>query len=192
VARHVRHSFLVIALVALGALTLAPGAGAGVQPIGAAPLTVVKTVTGTVPAGTTFSVTIQCDGDIINDGGSGTDLATLTFDATGQPTSPDTVTFGDPGGCVVTETVNGNAVSTTYSCDFTLPDEEVPVPGSTDGFGAQQAPPEEGVCEAAGPQSGPMGVGIVSEGQTATVTIANTFGDPQPAAQIVAQPAFTG
>ena len=191
-ARHVRHSFLVVAILALSALTFAPGAGAGVAP-GAAPLTVVKTVSGTVPAGTTFSVTIQCDGDIIDDGDGGTDLATLTFDATGQPTSPDTVTFVDPGGCVVAETVNGNALSTTYACDFTLPaEEESPVPGSTDGFGAQQVPPEEGVCEAAGPQSGPMGVGIVSQGQTATVTIHNTFGDPQAAEQIVAQPAFTG
>jgi hypothetical protein len=188
VARHVRHSFLVVAVLALGALAFAPGAGAGVEPIGAAPLTVVKTVSGTVPAGTTFSVTIQCDGNIINDGDGGTNTATLTFDATGQPTTPDTVTFGDPGGCVVSETVNGGAVSTTYACDFTLPEEVVP--GGD--FGAQQAPPAEGVCEAAGPQSGPMGVGIVAEGQTATVTIHNTFGDPQPAAQIVAQPAFTG
>ena len=81
---------------------------------------------------------------------------------------------------MVAETVDGNALSTTYARDFTLPaEEESPVPGSTDGFGAQQVPPEEGVCEAAGPQSGPMGVGIVSEGQTATVTIHNTFGDPQ-------------
>jgi hypothetical protein len=42
-----------------------------------------------------------------------------------------------------------------------------------------------------------MGVGIEFEGQSATVTIANTFAEPTPdeptpAAQVVSQPAFTG
>jgi hypothetical protein len=190
VRRRVRQSFVIVSLLAFGALAFAPGAGAGA--IGAAPLTIVKTVSGPVPAGTTFTATIECDGPIINDGeGGATALATVTFDATGQPTSADTVTFVDPGGCVVTETATGGAASTTYSCVAELPDiDEEVTPGSE--FEGQQVPPEGGGCEAAGPQAGPMGVGIEFEDQSVTVTIANTFDEPTPAAQVVSQPAFTG
>jgi hypothetical protein len=86
---------------------------------------VLKTVSGPVPAGTTFTATIQCDGAIIFDsGGDSLDSATVTFDATGQPTSPDTVTFDDPGQCTVTETATGGAATTTYACDGTAPAEE--------------------------------------------------------------------
>jgi hypothetical protein len=187
----------VAGLVSAAALALAGGAlgftqvaSAGIAPIGAAPLTIVKTVTGTAPAGTTFTATIQCDAAIIVEGEESTDVATVTFDATGQPTTADTVFFSGPGGCVVTETATGNATSTTYSCTEVIPQEPAVEPGSE--FNAQQVPPEEGVCEAPGPQAGPMGVGIVFEDQEATVTIANTFVESAPAEQIVARPAFTG
>jgi hypothetical protein len=180
---------VVAALAASGSLVAAGSVGAG-EVSGAAPLTVVKTLTGTAPAGTTFTATIQCDGPIIDDGAEGTDVATVTFDEIGQPTSADTVYFRGPGGCVVTETADGGAESTTYSCEELIPELPEVSPGGE--FGAQQAPPEEGVCEAPGPQDGPMGVGIVYEDQQATVTIHNTYADPVPAAQVVAQPAFTG
>ena len=95
---------------------------------GAAPLTVVKTVSGTVPAGTTFTATIECPGGIIDDVDG--DVVTVEFDAAGQPTTPSTVFFDAPGTCTVTETAAGGASSTTYSCAATVPeeDEEVPDP----------------------------------------------------------------
>ncbi len=165
-------------------------AGAGVVPIGAAPLTIVKTVSGPVPAGTTFTATIACDDDIIVDGGSGTDTATVDFAADGQPTTPDTLNFEGPGSCTVTESATGGAATTTYACEGTVPAEEVPAPEG--GFSAQQV--EEPICPSAGPQAQPISVNIEFEDQTATVTIANTFVEPtpQPAAEVVAQPAFTG
>jgi hypothetical protein len=96
--------FIQLSALALGAgaLTfgvLAPGAGAGIREE-AAPLTIVKQVTAPFPAGTTFTAQISCVPDesdveaadgIIHDGGDGTNLATVTFDDKGQPTSPDTV-----------------------------------------------------------------------------------------------------
>ena len=179
---------LAVSCVALATMVFASSAGAGTTPVGAAPLTILKTVTGTVPAGTTFTATIQCSETIIDDGGEGTDSATVSFDATGQPTTPDTVTFLGPGQCSVTETAPGGADSTTYACEGVEP---VEAPQSF-GPGAQQV--EEPICPSAGPQADPIVVNIIFENQTATVTIANTF-DPEvitPAAQIVAQPAFTG
>jgi hypothetical protein len=182
---------LVVSSVALATTALASSAGAGVTPVGAAPLTILKTVSGVVPAGTTFTATIQCDDTIINDGGKGADGAVVQFDATGQPTTPDTVTFLAPGSCTVTESVTGGATSTTYACESTEPAE------APTGFGPGAQQVAEPICLSAGPQSGPITVNIIFENQTATVTIHNTFNDPTPvpitpAPQVVAQPAFTG
>jgi hypothetical protein len=199
--RIIRISVLALGAAALAFAVVAPGASAGI--LGeAAPLTIVKTVSGPVPAGTTFTATIQCvpdpapeaaDGIIDNGTEEGTDVATVTFDATGQPTSPDTVSFNGPGTCTVTETGNGGAASTTYACEGTIPplDEEEP-PGGVGAF--QELPEFDPVCPSAGPQAAPITVNIEAPSQSATVTIANTFtaAAPQPAAQVVAQPAFTG
>jgi hypothetical protein len=152
-------------------------------------LTVVKTVSGPVPAGTTFTATIQCDGAIIfNSGGASLDHATVTFDATGQPTSADTVTFDDPGQCLVTETASGGAATTTYACEGSRPIDTEGVDGTA------IVEPTDPICTAAGPQADPIAVNIEFEGQEASITIHNTFNEPEikPAAQIVAQPAFTG
>jgi hypothetical protein len=114
----------------------------------------------------------------------------VTFDATGQPTSPDTISFkNQKGSCTVTETETGGAESTTYSCESTLPALEVTpaVPA-----------PDPDVCDTVGPQADPIVVNIVDKDQTATVTIANTFPTPtptpapEPAADVVATPKFTG
>jgi hypothetical protein len=154
---------------------------------------VVKTVSGPVPAGTTFTATIQCSDDIIFTGDGSTDEATVTFDEKGQPTSPDTVTFDDPGECAVTETVNGGATSTTYTCEGSAPVDEPEKQGE---FSASQAEEPEVVCALVNADG--VEVNIFSEGQQGTVTIHNTFAEPapqsapQPAAQVVAQPAFTG
>ena len=192
------RQFTRVFTLAISALALASvGVAAGVSPAGAgfngAPLTIAKTVSGTVPAGTTFTASIVCDGPIIDDGESGADAAFVQFDAAGQPTTLDSVTFINDGACTVTETVNGGAASTTYACEGTVPAAGASRIG--DGVGAEQAAPD--ICETAGPQADPIVVNIVFSGQNATVTIHNTFTDPTPqpitpAPQVVAQPVFTG
>lgn len=189
--RFLRVFTLVVSLASIGVATGVSGAGAGVTPIGAAPLTILKTVSGAVPAGTTFTATVQCDGTIIDGTSGATDTATVQFDATGQPTSADTLTFSGPGACTVTETADGGAVSTTYACEGTAPT-------AASGFGAGAQQVQEPICPTAGPQTDPITVNIIFENQDATVTIHNTFPEPPPpppvtpAAQVVAQPAFTG
>jgi hypothetical protein len=192
----------------LGAMTavmttavLVSGSSAGVLAGPAAPLTIVKTVSGPVPAGTTFTVNLHCPDGNIDTGLDGAGAAaitatdaTVTFDAAGQPTSPDIIGFDDQGTCTVTETASGGAASVTYSCTGTIPEPS----NASNGFGGiaaeQIAPVPTDPCEAAGPQAAPMVVLIVEPDQDATVTVHNTFADPAPtpAAQVVIQPAFTG
>jgi hypothetical protein len=194
----VTRALAVIATASALGLTLCAQTAVAGGESGDAPLTVVKTVSGPVAAGTTFTATIQCDDTIIDDGGEGTDSATVTFDASGQPTSPDTMTFGGPGTCTVTETASGGATTTTAACESSVP---VLPPQSQDGFSATAVGPDDPVCPVAGPQAAPITVNIVNPEQTATVTIANTFVVTpltpltpvvQPAAAIAAAPAFTG
>jgi hypothetical protein len=177
---------LIVSSVALATTVFTSSAGAGIPapPSDVTPLTVLKTVSGPVPAGTTFTATVQCDDNIIQDGLDVTDTATVTLDATGQPTSIDTITFDDPGSCTVTETANGGAVSTTYACQSVLPIDST-------GVGAQQVLQ---LCGTAGPQADPITVNPEVVAGSMTVTIHNTFNEPtpQPAAQVVAQPVFTG
>lgn len=191
--RYVRHSILLGSAIALGVLGFGPVATAGVPAL-EAPLTIVKTVSGPVPAGTTFTVTVNCfDGAEIDDGDGGTTTATVTFDAAGQPTSADTLSFSNgPGACTVTETTTGGAATVSYSC-VGVPGEVEAEPVVPEGdFSAQQVAGEP--CATAGPQATPLQVNILSQSQEATVTVANTFGDPQPipAAGVVAAPTFTG
>jgi hypothetical protein len=184
------------ALVAAGSASLfaialfAPAANAGLETL-AAPLTVVKTVTGPVPAGTTFTATVQCTDDIIDTGDGSTDQATMQFDAVGQPLNASTIGFTNEGSCTVTETATGGATTTTYACEGSFDDE---LPDQESELSASQAVPIQEVCETTGP--GPITVNIFSEGQEALVTIHNTFTTldpgPQAAPQVVAQPAFTG
>jgi hypothetical protein len=182
---------------ALALAIFAPGAGAGSQ-AGSAPLTVVKTVSGAVPAGTTFTATIQCDGDMIFTGGESTDVATVTFDATGQPTSADVIGFEGPGECEISETAQGGAATVSYACEGvqgTPVDDEPPLEplGFDVSPSAVVLPP---VCATVGANG--VEVNISAPDQSGTVTITNTFvplqplQPIQPAAQVVAQPAFTG
>ncbi len=184
-----RGVFAAGAAALLAAGVLAPTAGAGVAPTLAAPLTVLTVVDGIAPAGTTFTATIHCDGAIIDEGGSGTDTATVTFDATGQPTSADTVGFGGPGVCTVTETASGGASSVAYGCTG----QQGTISGGVSGFEHQASasdvlPP---VCATTGPVD-PIEVNISAEDQSATVTVTNTFVAPTPSPAVVVQPAFTG
>jgi hypothetical protein len=174
-------------VLALSVQTAGAGLGGGL----AAPLTVIKVVDGVAPAGTTFTATIHCDSAIIDDGDEGADTTTVTFDATGQPTSADTIGFGGPGVCTVTETVSGGAKTVAYACEGvqgTIDDE--PIKESFGGPSTSDVLPP--VCATTGPVD-PIEVNISEPDQSATVTITNTFAaEIKPAAQIVAQPAFTG
>jgi hypothetical protein len=187
----------VITIGSVSALALAlfvQTAGAGGQPALDAPLTVLKTVSGPVPAGTTFTAQIQCDDAIIHTGEDSVDSATVTFDDTGQPTSPDTFGFDDPGSCTVTETAAGGATTTSYACEGSVPDDSS-AESSFGGVSASQVEAEP-ICAAAGPQATPVTVNINTPDQEATVTIANSFVAAQPEAQpataVAAAPAFTG
>jgi hypothetical protein len=196
--RQVSRVLFAFVLASLGVVAAAATAGAGVAAGPVAPLTVVKTVSGPVPAGTTFTATVTCDSDILVTPGGPSNQVSISFNSAGQPTTIDTYGFNDPGTCTVTETVTGGAATTTYACEGSVPETPttttttLAVPKST-GFRAQVAP-DDPICPVAGPQADPISVNIVSEGQTATVTIHNTFNEPtpQPAAQVVALPVFTG
>jgi len=192
----VRAAFVVASVAALALVVLAPGAGAGNGGKAAAPLTIVKVVQGDAPAGTTFEVTVHCDDNIIDNGAEGTDTTSVTFDATGQPTSPDVVVFDGPGTCTVTETATGGAQSVAYACEGvegTGGDGEEPPAESAFGDPSATAEVLPPVCATSGPVD-PIEVNISAPDQSATVTVTNTFPQPvpQPAAQVVAQPAFTG
>lgn len=179
--RFARVIMLVVSSIAVAFAFAAP-AGAGLTPVDVTPLTVVKTVSGPVPEGTTFTATIACDDDIIIDGQSLTDTATVTFASDGQPTSPDEIQFDDPGTCTVTETVTGGAATTTYACE-----------SDTVGAGAAQVLE---LCGSAGPQATPITVTPETVlDASITVTIHNTFVEPapiEPAPAVAAAPAFTG
>jgi hypothetical protein len=179
----------ITALVGVGALAnLTAGAQEGGD---AAPLHIHKTVVGTVPAGTTFTVTTECNGNI---DGPDTNQATVVFDAQGTVVSGDeTIYFGDPGDCTVTETQNGGAQSTTYAC---ADNSALFVNGANTGWGGdatagtadptEVAPLAEGdFCAAFGPQAEPMVVHIEDPDQDVTVTITNTF-------PLEVSPTFTG
>jgi hypothetical protein len=202
--RQISRVFFALALASLGVAAAAGSAGAGVQSQ-AAPLTVVKTVSGPVPAGTTFTATVTCNSDIIVGPSGSTNTVTVSFDSTGQPTTPDTYGFNDPGTCTVTETATGGAATTTYSCDSSVTEPPTTTTSTTTtvvpssarasfGGGSQAVSPESPICPAAGPQADPITVNIEVENQTATVTINNTFNAPavEPAAAVAATPTFTG
>ena len=134
-------------------------------------LTVNKVVTGAVPPGTTFTVTVVCT--VTADAGSSgggvtpqtlttvppTTTTTITFNAQGDPTSGNMVSPNNvPASCTVTETANGAARSVSYACalgstslDTTCSTSEQTVTYGADSSGA------------------------------ATVTVTNTFPPPPPA-----------
>jgi hypothetical protein len=163
---------------ALGLTAVPSGAGAP----GANTVTIVKHVVGTAPAGTTFTVEVNCQSNLTPISAQAP-IPTVTFDATGTATSPSQ--FNVPAGqvCTITETVTGAATTVGYACAI--------VRGNSDQIG----PPFLGNC---------TGDNVVSFtdviGDAATITVTNTFptpAPPTPPAPPVAQavqiaPAFTG
>ncbi|MFN8025217.1 MAG: hypothetical protein U0W40_02335 [Acidimicrobiia bacterium] len=170
----------------------------------AAPLTVTKALAGApLPAaGTAFTMQVACDDstiDLRTVGGTG-NAATVTLDyvvgadGTAQPVGTDTIGFGGPTQCTVTETVAGGAASTSFTC-LEGPPIEIPnieSAGSFDELGATAVtiPRDAPACPAAGPSGGGIQVTIARPQQTATVTVTNTYAAA--AAGVVAQPRFTG
>jgi len=154
-----------------------------------APLTVVMVVSGSAPAGTVFTVTINCAPPTIAP--SDTGQATMTFNAAGQPQGTNTIGFTDPTTCTVTETVTSGATTVQYSCTSVIPTGTSTQFAST--TATSQVTPQTlapaAICGAAGPQTTPMTVNIIDPGQTATVTVTNTFTPPPPP---VIAAAFTG
>jgi hypothetical protein len=157
-------------------------------------LTIVKTVTGEVPDGTTFTASVNCTAAIIDGGGVPTTSATVDFDSDGQPTSPDVIKFlAALGSCTVTETADGDATATTYACE-----------GIVTITPAVESDAVAPICPAAGPQAAPITVNKSYPGISATVTINNTFAAPTPTTTttpqsspaaspaILARPTFTG
>ena len=142
-------------------------------------VTVVKVVDGPVTPGTTFTVAVDCAEVSPGSVGAAAEGHTdITFDDTGQPTSPDTVTTFAFNTCTVTETVNGGATSTTYACEI--------------------APAAAAVVNPASCGEDGMSVEFGSVlGDTATITVTNTFPTPKPSDPPVVQaiqatPTFTG
>jgi hypothetical protein len=71
-----------------------------------------KTVVGTAPAGTTFTVHYSCTSGPTGD---------LQFDVNGNPTPPSSNFFNSLGGgaaatCTISETVTGGASAVSYQC----------------------------------------------------------------------------
>jgi hypothetical protein len=147
-------------------------------------LTVKKVVTGPVPPGTTFTVSVQCVGADPAAAGSASTTATtapvhaasnpvpvvITFDAQGNPTTPgsNVLSVVIPSTCTVTEEPpNGGAQSVSYGCVH------------SSGV----------VCEPN--QQTVQYPGDDTSGETATVTVTNVF-PPPPPPPVVVSPQFTG
>jgi hypothetical protein len=169
---------LVVSAIAFGGMV------AGAIPSGAgAPATntviVEKEVFGEQPAGTTFTVEVLCT-SILGPAATAVLPVEITFDAIGTPTSDNSVTTPAGTKCTATETVTGGAEDVSYACDM--------VRGPTD-----DDPPFLGNCT---DDNETTFTDVI--GDTATITVTNTFGTPglipilNPAPKIEAAPAFTG
>jgi hypothetical protein len=196
VSRVVRRS-LVLAVLALVALPFT-AIGSSAQEI--PDDLVIRVGTEVVGTGTgPSSVTLDCVG---NAEAGALDTAVLNFDAQGHPTTATVgfeienglwVTSGNNGAggeCDYTETNTGGASSTTWTCAHEF--DPVEVPAATQ---IEQA----GCAATSGAGIGPVHVVYPGDDEVAdqasTVIFVNTFipeAPLQPAAQVVAKPAFTG
>jgi Domain of unknown function (DUF5979) len=143
-------------------------------------LTIKKVVTGVVPPGTTFTVSIGCVGVMGASGSASTTPTTGTvhtdpltpivvFDAQGNPTTANTIPVTVGSTCTATETVTGGAQSVSYGCATTNATEVACVSSQQ-----VRVPP-----------------GMTIEGGAATITVTNAFPTPPPPPVVVA-PQFTG
>jgi len=168
-------------------------------------ITVRKVVIGT---GAPSEVSVNCVGNRDGDA-EATIVEILKFDAQGNPVPGGDTDFaiedgawvevgssGAGGQCTFTEVTTGGAASTAWTCAYTFTPASAPAATQVQQAGCQGA---------AGSDTGPAtviypGNQEVSE-QASTVVFTNTFGSAppiqpiepiHPAAQVVAQPVFTG
>jgi hypothetical protein len=175
---------VLVALVIAAGVPLVGGTLGGAQTVPFT-LTVKKVVTGVVPPGTTFTVTMTCitqdstgtgarSSDTTTSITGGTHTAsdgfppTITFNASGDPTTTNTGSLIPGESCTATETVRGGAQSVSYGCATTNAVELACVSSQQ-----VQVIPDDDV------------------GADATITVTNTFPTPPPVALVVG-PAFTG
>ena len=178
---------LLAAVVVAAGVPLAGGTLGGAFP--APPsftLTIKKAVTGVVPPGTTFTVTVSCVIAASTGTGAGSSDATtpttggahsatldsfpstITFNANGDPTTTNTGSLIVGERCTATETVTGGAQSVSYGCATTNAGEVACVSSQE--------------------------VRVIPDdfaGGAATITVTNVFPPPPPPPVIVA-PQFTG
>jgi hypothetical protein len=180
-----------------------PGA-AGAGQVAAAPATIEK-VAVNAPAGTEFTIRLECDNTaIIPPGGTPADdvdsldfIFTVNEAGDAVPDGANTVFFDNEASCTVTETVSGGAESTSYECTDNLADFAQST-DTGDGFGTEDPNPEAIVdppgpfCLTGGPQAEPIGFAVDNEDQEVTVTVTNTFPEPPAAEAVVIAPTFTG
>lgn len=199
-SRFLRRSFVVAALALVAVPFTAVGSGAQQAPD--LTITVKKVVVG---PGSPSSVTADCVG---NEAATGLVNVVLNFDAQGNPTTsvPSGSGFqivdgawvaqgtnGGGGQCDFTETATGGAATTSWTCAYDFDPVEVPQATQIE---------QPGCAAAAGDGIGPVHVVYPGDqdvlDQASTVTFTNTYVPLTPiqpitqAAQIVAQPAFTG
>ena len=189
--------FSLFAALALAAVPLT-AAATGAQEGPDLAFTVRKVVVGT---GAPSAVSADC---AYNSDASASVVDTLNFDAQGNPVASGGDTdwqiedgawvllggSGAGGQCTFTETTTGGASSTAWTCAYEA--EEIVIPKATQLLDAGCAAP-------AGAGVGPVDVVWADDNevfnQSSTVVFTNTFTatpPPVPAAQVVAQPAFTG
>jgi hypothetical protein len=174
-----------VAVALAGAVPLLAATPAGAPPLPLFSLTVKKVVTGVVPPGTTFTVTVSCvvaastgigagssDATTPTTGGAATASdgfpTTITFNANGDPTTTNTGSLISGESCTATETVTGGAQSVSYGCATTNAVEVACVSSQR----VQVIPDDEA-------------------GGAATITVTNKFPDPTPP-PVVVSPQFTG
>lgn len=103
-----RVKTILVLLVALGGFVAAPSVASAQAPT-TATLVVDKVVEGPAPAGTEFTVEVEC-----TTANNPADLSTLTFTADGGSQDLEVVT-DVTADCYVTETDDGGAVTVTYA-----------------------------------------------------------------------------
>jgi len=205
-----RFMVLVTVLGLVGAAFVFPvvGAGAGGGGGGQIPAPVtIKKVALNAPPGTKFTIQLTCDHSVIIPPGVPATVGSLDFgftvNAAGEavPDGTNTVGFGNPANCTVTETAAGGAAATSYECADNLADltksstldpgsafdpGSTTEPGSTDDAGPDAiVDPPGPFCLSNGPQAGPISFSVESKTQVVTVTVTNTF-------PVVAPITFTG
>ena len=129
---------------------------------------ILKRIEGTPPAGTTFTVTMSCQGVTIQPNNSSE--VVVTFTASPPEQAAIGFRFEGTGTCTVTETATGGATAVTYECFQTA------------GGDGEGGPPP---CPPAGPQASPPVLNITTPRSPGSVLITNRFA-------VVARPDFTG